>query len=136
MLWVACPSRPLPIADGKRRNSRCRRWRGRSPSAVSHADPAALQLHIPLDQNRAFRNPPSVRKSRLLRSEWKLPSVGAICGFMIGIIWGTYIVPWVEYVATHYHQCLYMRIPAPPFGMAYFPFIGSVESVTCPAGMG
>jgi hypothetical protein len=55
---------------------------------------------------------------------------------MIGIIWGTYIVPWVEYVATHYHQCLYMRIPAPPFGMAYFPFIGSVESVTCPAGMG
>ena len=62
--------------------------------------------------------------------------VGAVCGFMIGIIWGTYIVAWVEYVATHYNQCPYMCIPAPPFGMAYFPFIGSVESVAYPARMG
>src|SRR5665647_1595397 len=42
MLWVARPSRPVPIADGKRRNSSCRRWRGRSPSAVSHADRHAV----------------------------------------------------------------------------------------------
>src|ERR1035437_3632509 len=42
MLWVACPSRPVPIADGKRRNCSCRRCRGRSPSAVSHADRHAV----------------------------------------------------------------------------------------------
>jgi hypothetical protein len=58
------------------------------------------------------------------------------CYAMVTYIFDNYVRPWVVYAVNNYHQCLYVRVPAPPLGPYYFLFVGSVKSITCPAGMG
>jgi hypothetical protein len=56
---------------------------------------------------------------------------GAICGVAITSIWTYYLYPTLVYAATHYSQCIFIRVPMPPLGLPWFLVIGSVKSVHC-----